>query len=335
MSRLSSSFSLLVPLLLISSGFISRPLAQDAKTVSIVGPRYVAFDHNNVVHLYDRLGQLKPPGEKDEHPHIPQHFERGFHAALSKDAEFVVYSAATKEHGRDIVIWERNTNKVLALPGANSAEDDDYPSVSADGNLVAFNTQDKGAARTAGIRLYDRKLAKLLDLPNLDFQTNTGIPCLSPDGRFFAFSARVATRAEGDRDIFLYDRTSKKLAQLPNLNSTAEDWSARISNGGRWLAFCSRRPGAGGADLYLYDREQRQFVDLPGLNTKADESDCDLSADGRFLVYLTNRQGIPANKGGYQRLELLLYDRQTGKQIETPKLFHQTAIHFWPALSRE
>jgi Tol biopolymer transport system component len=332
---MSRSFMLLLPLMPLTWGFDSRPLAQEPKTGSMVGPRYLAFDHNNVIHVYDRLGELKPPGEKDEHPHIPEHFERGYHATLSRNAEYVAYAAATKGRRRDIVVWERKSKKVLALPGANSTEDEDHPSISADGNLIAFNTLDKTATKTAGIRLYDRKEGKLLDLPNLDLHTTTGIPSLSPDGRYIVFSARTAARAEGDRDVFLYEREAKKLTEPPGLNSPYDDWSARVSSGGRWIAFCSRRPGAGGADVHLYDREQRQFVDLPGLNTKADEADCDLSADGRVLIYLSNRQGKPANKGGYQPLELLLYDRQAGKHMETPKLFHQTAIHFSPALSRD
>ncbi len=264
----------------------------------LAGPRYLAFDHNNVVHLHDRLGELKPPGEKDEHPHIPQHYERGFHATLSRDAEYVAYAAPTKEHDRDIVVWERRTNKVLTLSGANSAVRDDHPSLSADGNLIAFQTQDKAAAKTAGIRLYDRTAGKLLDLPGLDLETNTGVPALCPEGRFLVFSAE---KAKGDRDLFLYDRAAQKLLPLPGLNSPADDWSPRVSRGGAWIAFCSNRAGGqGGADVYLYDCARGTFVDLPGLNTKADEPECDLSADGRFLAYLSHRKGMSANPGGHR-----------------------------------
>lgn len=309
--------------------------AQDAPKAkpSIEGPRYLAFDHNNVIHLHDRFGELKPPGEKDEHPHIPQHYERGYHATLSRDAEYVAYAALTKDHERDVVVWERKTNKVLTLPGANSPPRDDHPSISADGNLIAFQTQDKAAAKTAGIRLYDRWAGKLLDLPGLDFATNTGVPSLCPEGRFLVFSAE---KAKDDRDVLLYDRAAKKLLPLPGLSSAADDWSPRVSRGAAWIAFCSNRAGGqGGADVYLYDRAKGACVDLPGLNTQADEPECDLSADGRFLAYLSHRKGVPANPGGHRPLELLLYDRRSGKLVETPKLPHQGRVHFSPALSRE
>jgi Tol biopolymer transport system component len=304
---------------------------QEKKAPRIQGPRYIAYDHNNVIHLYDRLGELKPPGEKDEHAHIPEHFERGFHATLSRDADFVAYASLTKERKRDVVIWQRSTKKVLTLPGANSDADDDHPSISADGNLIAFNSQDQAAAKTAGIRLYDRRAGKLLDLPDLDVTTNTGVPALSPEGRFIAFSA---DKEKGNRDLFLYDREEKKLLSLPGLNSPADDWSPRVSKNASWIAFCSKRPGGqGGADVYLYDRDKARLVDLPNLNTKADESECDLSADGRFLAYLTNRRTIGTKDD--RHLELLLYDRQSAKLVELPKFPHQTRVHFSPAMSRE
>jgi dipeptidyl aminopeptidase/acylaminoacyl peptidase len=298
--------------------------AQEKKAPTIVGPRYVAYDHNTVIHLFDRLGELKPPGKGDDHPHIPEHYTFCMHPCLSGDAEHVALAAVRPlltpgMHSLDVYVWDRKSNKVLELPGANSFEHDDHPSISADGNLVAFHTTDEAAAKTAGVRLYDRTAKKLLDLPGLDFQTNSGIPSISPEGRYLVFSARTA---KGDRDIYLYDREAKKLLDMPGLNSPADEWSARLSKGGRWLAFASRRGGQA-ASLHLYDREAGKLVDLPNLDIKAGQLECDLSADGQFLAVLLDRR------------ELRLYDRQAGKLVELPGLYHQGRIQFSPSLSRE
>jgi hypothetical protein len=290
---------------------------QDKKPIE--GPRYIAYDHN-CVHICDRLGELPhlhvPPG-KDTHPFC-------LHACLSAHAEFVAFSAIRPQqapgmHSLDIYLWDRKNDKLLPLPGANSLAHDDYPSISADGNLIAFHTADDSAHRSAGIRLYDRKAGKLVSLPNLDVATSSGIPALSPEGRYLAFTALTA---KGDRDVYLYDRESAKMMELPGLNSPADEWSVRVNAGARLLAFCSRRGGKT-ADVHVYDRAAGKLLPLPNLDLKTQHLECDISADGRFLALVVGRT------------HLRLYDRQAGKLVDLPNVHHQGKVYFWPALSRE
>src|SRR5688572_10112509 len=140
---------LLVSIPLILSKAASIPVYGQEPKPPLEGPRYIAYDHNNVIHLFDRLGELKPPGEGDEHPHIPQHFEKSIHATVSGNCEFIAFSAKRPPQSRhyDVYVWDRKAKHVLTLPGANSPADDEYPSISADGNLIAFHTRDPASAK--------------------------------------------------------------------------------------------------------------------------------------------------------------------------------------------
>jgi Tol biopolymer transport system component len=256
--------------------------------------------------------------------------------SLSANGEYAVFSghrvlsvkATNAKHHRyslDLFLWDHKKGALHLLTGASSYAHDDHPSISADGNLIAFRTLDETSVKTAGIRLFNRKTDKFIDLPNLSFHSNTGIPCLSPDGRYLFFSAQTL---RGDRDVYLYDRDVSKLIDLPNVNSAVDEWSARVSKGGRFLAFCSRRAeekvkGEALARVLLYDREGGKFVDLPNLNVQAKHLECDLSSDGRFLALVIDRK------------EVRLHDRETGKTVEMPKLAHQGRGIVHAALSRE
>jgi Tol biopolymer transport system component len=233
-------------------------------------------------------------------------------------------NAKYHKYSLDLFLWDHKKNTLHLLTGASSFAHDDHPSVSADGNLIAFRTLEETAFRTAGIRLYDRKADKFLPLPGLDFHSNTGIPCLSPEGRYLFFSAQTV---KGDRDVYLYDRETSKLLDLPGVNSAGDEWSARVSKGGRWLAFCARRPsdkgkGEAWAGVFLHDREAGQQVDLPNLDIQAKHLECDLSADGRFLALVVDRK------------EVRLYDRQTAT-LQTPRVAHQGRGIVYASLSRE
>jgi Tol biopolymer transport system component len=109
---------------------------------------------------------------------------------------------------------------------------DAEPSLSADGNLIAFTSDrprspggsgGQGGRRTRDIYLFDRAADKFLPLPGLNSAAHEYSPSLSPDGRFIAFvSERLG--GEGERDIYLYDRQTQKLLPTPGLNSKAEDF---------------------------------------------------------------------------------------------------------------
>jgi TolB protein len=101
------------------------------------------------------------------------------------------------------------------------------PSVSGDGNLIAFASDRPGGKGSRDIYLYDRAARKLVNLPGLNSAGPEYTPCLSPDGAYIVFvSERIG--GAGERDIFLYDRKAGKLLPTPGLNSKTEDFDPSI-----------------------------------------------------------------------------------------------------------
>ena len=96
------------------------------------------------------------------------------------------------------------------------------PSLSADGNLIAFASDRPSGKGGRDIYLYDRAKKSFLPLADLNTVANEQTPCLSPDGRYLVFvSERI--KGEGERDIYLFDRVTQKLLPTPGLNSKRDD----------------------------------------------------------------------------------------------------------------
>jgi len=146
--------------------------------------------------------------------------------ALSGDGRFLAYTSNARGGVglTDIYLYDRQENKVLALPELNSKGMDVEPSLSADGKLIAFVSDRPGGSGGRDIYLFDRAAKQLLPLPGLNSPGHEMSPSLSSDGRFIAFvSERVS--GEGERDIYLYDRQTHKLLPTPGLNSRQEDFN--------------------------------------------------------------------------------------------------------------
>lgn len=144
--------------------------------------------------------------------------------ALSADGRWLAYVSNRKDNvgSADIWMYDRNENKVIAMPEINSPLTDITPSLSSDGNLIAFASDREGGKGGRDIYLYDRAKKSFLDLAGVNTIANEQTPSLSADGRYLVFvSERI--KGEGERDIFLYDRQTQKLLPTPGLNSKRDD----------------------------------------------------------------------------------------------------------------
>ncbi len=144
--------------------------------------------------------------------------------ALSADGRWLAYVSNQKDGvgAADIYLYDRQNDKVAALPELNSPLADLTPSLSADGNLVAFASDRPDGMGGRDIYLYDRAKKNFLPLPGVNSIANEQTPNLSPDGRYLVFvSERI--KGDGERDIYLYDRHAQKLLPTPGLNSKRDD----------------------------------------------------------------------------------------------------------------
>ena len=180
-----------------------------------------------------------------------------------------------------------------------------FPSMSADGRMIAFNTGDQLAVRD--------RLTQQTRFLNVG---RPGYPLISPDGGYIAVRSysqlKVIDLATGQRDRI--DRNSDEVAA----NSPYSTLKA-ISRGGRFVLFTSDAtnlaPGDnnGYEDLFLRDRllgtTERVNVRADGTEFLGDILDASMSHGGRFIAF--------AAWGGRVRDHIVLHDiflrdRRTG-----------------------
>lgn len=282
-------------------------------------PNIFFYEHDGIANgkIIGAVGTVRAQASADARP------------ALSHDGRFCAFLFEQENKTGRIYYWDVKEQKLLDLPVLNDSPHAQMsPSVSRDGNLIAFAAWNRpgGVGQSWHVYLYDRTLKKLVDLPGLNNAAfDDRQPAISGDGNWLAFASN-RKGGSGLTDVYLFDRRQNKLVDLPGLNSKAMDHEPALSGDGNLLAFSSDRPGGnGGRDIYLFDRAAAKLVPLPGLNTPAHEYSPSLSPDGRFLAFVSERL-----EGEGQR-DVYLYDRQTQKILPTPGL-NSTTEDFDPCV---
>ena len=242
--------------------------------------------------------------------------------ALSQDGRYCFFTFEVENKTSQIMCWDRKEAKLVTLPTINDSPNALLaPSVSSDGNLVAFAGWNRPMGPGPGyhVFLYDKSAKKLLDLPSMNSQSfDDRMPALSADGRFLAFASN-RKGGVGLTDLYLYDRKESKLVTVPELNSKLTELEPSLNADGSLIAFASERPGGvGGRDIYLFDRLAGKYLPLPGLNTPGHEYSPSLSPDGRFIAFVSERIEGEGDR------DIYLYDRSTQKLLPTPGLNSKT-----------
>lgn len=213
-----------------------------------------------------------------------------------------------------IGLWDLEAKASVPLPNLAAAVADLGPSLSSEGDLLAFSSWRRPGGGGWDLLLYDRKTSAVSTPKGLNSEEDDRMPALSGNVRFVAFASARASGA-GLSDIYLYDREAQALVPLPGLNSRSSETEPTLSGDGRYLAFISDRSGgAGQRDVYLYDRQAAQLLPLPGLNSLAPEQAPALTSDGRYLAFVSERLDGAGHRDVY------LYDRSSQKLLPTPNL---------------
>lgn len=240
----------------------------------------------------------------------PGNTRSDFRPALTPDGRLCLFNTEVVGQLSRFMLWNvpGKGEVPLAIPAVEAA--DMTPSLSADGNLVAFSSRGARPGPSGwNVFLYRRDPAGFLDLPGLNSDDDDRMCTLSGDGKLLAFASSREGGA-GLQDVYVYDLAAKKLLEFPGLNSSSRETEPWLSADGRWLTFVSTRPaepqkpaGTGSLDVYLYDLQEKKTVPLPGLNSPGPDQSPTLSPDGRYLAFVSERLGNEGHRDVY------LYDR--------------------------
>jgi len=143
----------------------------------------------------------------------------------------------------------------------NTADDDYWPAISADGHYFATTVSRRGEYLTQeDLMLFDKdsvgnwKPDSVLTKP-LNTPYNEGSPAFSADGRYLFFVAADRRDGLGSCDIYYVIRHGNRWSQPIHagapLNTRFWESNPSLSSDGRTLSFASNRPGGkGGMDIW-------------------------------------------------------------------------------------
>lgn len=272
------------------------------------------------------------------------HEARGesFHPSISADGRFVAFQSSAWNLHRDalnfgdspaqIFVRDRllgtTTRVTVALDGGDPNGSSTTPSISADGQRVAFESWATNLVATSGdsqpdVYVWDATTGISLVTEQTDPHCDARgrHPALSADGNVVAFrSLERLDPDSGNAGTFVRDLT---------LDTVVYEWvgygeTPRISHDGRYVA--TRGWSGGRRAVYLHDRETsvRTLASPARGDFECGPSDSrfpcrpgklgghDLSGDGRYVVYSTGATNVLAGTelNGDQ---IYAYDRVTGR----------------------
>ena len=318
----------------------------------------VATDTNPAVdiYMYDRaLGTLElvsagPSGS-------PGNGEAGHFARMSADGRFVAFTSAASDlvsgdaNGHvDVFVRDRlsGTTELVSVASNGEQADEDcfFPTITADGRFVAFESRadnlvfgDTNGHEDVFVR--DR-IAGTTERVNLGSQgaqadADSSCPVISTDGRFIAFESMAGNLAAGVpsgwQNHLLLDRQTGVIEFIAKDQPYFDDWDTdqEVTPGGRFVVFTSWAsdviPGDtnGAGDVFLKDRElgtiERVSVSSGGAQGNGESWDACMSDDGRFVAFYsgaTNLVPMDQNNSG----DAFLRDRIGGEVTNFTSMCH-------------
>jgi len=209
----------------------------------------------------------------------------------------------------------------VSSAGLETSGDCDLPSISADGNLVAYSSSgdnlvpgDTNFRDDVFLRNLSAGTTERLSLTNGGGQGNSGSdePVLSPDGRYLSFDSDANNLVPGDtnasEDVFVRDRLLGTTERVSVSSSGAEGnddtGQSSISADGRFVSFYSIATNLVAndtnalGDVFVHDRQTGTTVrvSVSSSGTQADLGSISgwLSADGHALVFVSYATNLVA-----------------------------------------
>lgn len=260
------------------------------------------------------------------------------HPVISADGRFVAFQSDASDlvngdnnDSSDIFVHDRITG-ITSLVSKTSAGiqtngSSTYSSISADGRLVAFESNAQNLVPSVDFRntevfVHDRAtgitslISKSVNTNN-PIGTNGKAPALSADGRhatFFSNGLVVSDGASGG--IFNYDRETGKTTRVSVSSSGTPgnrfSFNPSISANGRFIGFVSdadnlvQEGSSIYQDAYFHDRVTG-VTSLVGLDVAGGLS---LSADGRYIVFESFASNLVSGDTNSMS-DIFIHDRRT------------------------
>src|SRR6185369_14522481 len=226
----------------------------------------------------------------------------------------------------------------VSTAGAQASGDSMNPSLSSDGQVVAFESLtgnlvagDTNARRDIFARDRQGPATERVSVADGGAQANADSfnAAVSADGRFVAFeslaSNLVASDTNARRDIFVRDRlgsaTERVSVATGGGQANGDSFKPSISGDGRFVAFESLATNLvsddsnGVRDIFVHDRQtgatERVSVSGAGVPGSRDSFNPSLSADGRFVAFESLATNLVGGDGNGRR-DIFIRDRQAG-----------------------
>jgi Tol biopolymer transport system component len=217
---------------------------------------------------------------------------------------------------RDIFVYDRSTGRVSLVSRANGAkggggnEDSNLPSISADGNYVAFQTEATNFLHGSYGGIFIRNLRRHTTTPAASLRLHPGgalnggfTPSISAHGRWVAFLTGAHVHHSNALEVAVRDMDGKRTVYASRANGRHGPLAATdcklpvISANGRYVAFASKAK-----NLSRIDKDDVEDVFLRDLKTNrtllvsrgqgkhgapgsGDSSNPSISADGRYVAF--------------------------------------------------
>jgi Tol biopolymer transport system component len=267
----------------------------------------------------------------------------GAFASISADGRFVAFASeadnlvAGDSNGQwDIFVRDLRsgtTERVSVATGGVQADGESaFPSISADGQLVAFQSRatnlapgDTNASNDIFVRDRQAGTTERVSVAAGGAQANGGsyVPAISADGRVVAFGSTAGNLAPGESSagggIYVRDRKAATTERVPGFASAPATWaiwrSPAISADGNLVAFTL-------LDLVEYaavrDRAAAttEVIALPAAAgpVALNSGEPAISDDGRYVAFTSSAIGR-APGGNQVTTDVYVRDRQTGRTV--------------------
>ena len=277
--------------------------------------------------------------------------DMSIYPSISADGRFVAFMSLASNlfdddtnWNWDVFVHDRQTGetKHISAPLAGTGETSDmsaFPSISADGNDVAFFSEDFNLVsrdtNNAGdvfVHNLQTGVTELVSVSSNKTQGNgsSEYPSISKDGRYVAFHSDADNLIVGDTngftDVFVRDRVDGVTTRV-SVSSTGQQGNGRsvypaISADGRYVAFYSYASNLVDGDdnstwdVFVHDRQTGVTERIAAANTISDwltnSEPAPISANGRFVAFVTNAAGL-VDGDNNESPDVFVHDRKTGE----------------------